>query len=71
MTTMITELYIALKSAAAPEAEARGAAEAVAIYGNRFAGLEADMLVLKWMLGATLAGVISIVSKLFFSHVGI
>jgi len=55
MATMIAELYDALKSAGAPEDQARKAAEVVAGYENRFAGIEGDLTVLKWMLGFTLA----------------
>jgi len=73
MTTMVTELYVALKSAGAPEAEAREAAQAVAAYENRFNKIEADLLVLKWMVGATLAGVVGILTLLskLVTHAGL
>lgn len=59
MTTMITELYDALKEAGASDASARKAAETMAAYENRFAKIDADLTLLKWMvgfnLGATMA----------------
>ena len=33
----------------------------------RFINIEADLLVLKWMVGAILAGVVSLVIKAFFT----
>jgi hypothetical protein len=73
MTTMIAELYDALLAAGAPEDKARKAAETVAAYENRFSSLdlkltriEGDMMLIKWMLGVLLAGVISLVAKAFF-----
>lgn len=66
MATMVTELYSALKEAGASEERATKAAEAVAAYENRFSRIEADLQVLKWMVGTTLAGVVSIVIKTFF-----
>jgi len=36
------------------------------IYDMRFVKIEADLLVLKWMVGAILAGVTSLVIKAFF-----
>jgi hypothetical protein len=41
MSTMITELYDALKEAGASEASARKAAETMANYENRFARIDA------------------------------
>ena len=55
MTTMITELYDALKDAGAAEDKARKAAETVAAYENRFSRIETDLTVLKWMVGFNLA----------------
>ena len=62
MTAMISELYDALKSAGAPEDQARKAAEVVAGYDdrfasidNRFARIEGDLTLVKWMLGFNLA----------------
>lgn len=61
MTTMITELYDALKDAGADEAKARKAAETVAAYENRFSKIEADLGILKWMVGFNLAGTVGLI----------
>jgi hypothetical protein len=63
---MISELYDALIAAGAPEDKARKAAEALASYEN-FSRIEADLLVLKWMTGTILAGVVALVIKTFFA----
>lgn len=67
MTTMITELYDALKDAGAAEDKARSAAETVAAYENRFAKIESDLNVLKWMAGFNLG----IVGLLLGSQTGL
>jgi hypothetical protein len=64
MTTMITELYDALKDAGAAEDKARKAAETVAAYENRFSRLETDLTVLKWMMGFNLAAALGILMLL-------
>ena len=61
MTTMITELYDALKDAGADEQKARKAAETVAAYENRFAKIETDLGILKWMVGSNLAGTVALI----------
>jgi len=58
VATMISEVYDAFLAAGAPEDKARKAAEAVANYENRFARVDTDLAVLKWMTGTTLAGVV-------------
>lgn len=83
MTTMITEVYDALKEAGASEEKAKAAASALADYGNRFDRLElkidrlessvnadvkilkAEISVLKWMSGFVIAGIISLIIRLF------
>lgn len=80
MTTMITELYDALKEAGASEGEAKAAAEAIADYEKHFARIESDLTdvkaeikvikveinLVKWMLGfVVIAGIISMIIKLF------
>jgi hypothetical protein len=65
MSTMITELYDALIDAGASDDKARAAAKAMADYDSRFNKIEADLQVVKWMLGVVLAGVVSIVVKSF------
>jgi len=62
---MIAEVYEALKEARASEAKARAAAETLAHYKNPFAKIEPDLLVIKWMLGAVIAGIVSLVTKAF------
>lgn len=58
MPTMISEVYDALLDAGASEEKARKAAEAVAAYDQRFAGIDVKLEALKgelqwvkWMLG--------------------
>jgi hypothetical protein len=58
---MITELYDALKDAGAAEEKARKAAETVAAYENRFAKIDTDLAILKWMVGFNLAGTAALV----------
>ena len=43
----------------------RAAAEEPAGYESRFAKIEADVAVIKWMLGVVIAGVASLVVKAF------
>jgi hypothetical protein len=64
MVTMIAELYDALKAAGAPDDQARKAAEVVAGYENRFARLETDLTLLKWMVGFNLAMTIGVLTLL-------
>lgn len=61
MTTMITELYDALKEAGAGEDKARKAAETVAAYENRFSKIESDLGILKWMVGFNLACAVALI----------
>jgi hypothetical protein len=71
MTTMIAEVYDALLAAGSPEDKARKAAEAIAAYENRFASMdqrfakiEGDLSLVKWMLGFNLAATISVIFML-------
>lgn len=66
MATMISEVYDAFLAAGAPEEKARMAAEAIASY-DRFARIETDLTVLKWMTGTILAGVAALVIRSFFA----
>ena len=66
MTAIMMELYDALREAGASEDKSRSAAKAIADYDSRFNRVEADLMVLKWMVGAILAGVVSLVMKAFF-----
>jgi hypothetical protein len=64
MSTMIAELYDALKAAGAPDDQARKAAEVVAGYENRFAKIENDLNLLKWMIGFNMAATVGVLVKL-------
>ncbi len=97
MTTMIVELYDALKEAGASDEKAKAAASAIADYEKHFARIESDLVdikaeikvvktkievidkeiklkievidkeinLLKWMSGFVIAGIISMIIKLF------
>lgn len=65
MSTMIFEVYDALKEAGATEDKAKKAAEALAAYENRFNKVENDLNLLKWMVGFNLALSVAILLKLF------
>jgi hypothetical protein len=66
VATMISEVYDAFIAAGAPEDKARKAAEALADYENRFNRLDAELIVLKWMVGFGIALNIAILTRLFF-----
>ena len=66
MATLLVEVYDAFKDAGASEDKSRAAATAIANYDNRFNKIEAELLLIKWMIGFVLAGVISLVMKTFF-----
>jgi hypothetical protein len=65
--TMVSEVYDAFIPAGTPEDKARKAAEVLASYDNRFAGIVTDLVVLKWVTGTILAGVLALVIKTFFA----
>ena len=72
MTTMISELYEALKEADVSDATARKAAEAVAAYEARFASLDRKiermdgrLTLIQCMLALLIGGVASLVLKAF------
>ena len=65
MAIMLSKTYEALKAAGAPDDKAREAAEEIAAYGNGMTNIEADVRLLKWMMGLVLAGVLSLVVKTF------
>jgi hypothetical protein len=67
VATMISEVYDAFIAAGTPEDKARKAAEAIANYVSRFSRVEADLLVLKWMTGTILGGVVALVLKAFIA----
>jgi hypothetical protein len=51
MSTVISEVYIAFIAAGAPEDKARKAAEALADREICFPRIDAQLIVLKWMVG--------------------
>jgi hypothetical protein len=65
MAVMLSKTYDALIAAGAPEDKARAAAEELAGYESRFAKIETDLAVLKWMVGVNLAASLSLVIKAF------
>ncbi len=76
MSTMISEVYDALKEAGASEEKARKAAEVLASYDDRFNRIENDiatfraevrgeMNLMRWMLGFNLAFTVAILWKVF------
>jgi hypothetical protein len=64
MALMLGALRDALVAAGAPDDKAQKAAEEVAGFENRLAKLEADMSLLKWMVGANIAVSLIILGKL-------
>ena len=66
MTMMVTEVYDALLAAGGPEDKAVRAAQALAGYDNRFNKVEADLTLLKWMVGLVMAGIVALITKTFF-----
>ena len=65
MSLMVTEVYDALRAANVPEDAAKKAAGAIATYEPRFATLERDTSVLKWMLGTMGPVLIALVAGLY------
>jgi hypothetical protein len=65
MALMMASLYEALRNAGSSDEQARKAAEEVATYENRFAKIEADLSLLKWMVGFNLAMTTAVLFKLF------
>ena len=65
MTFMVSEVYDALIAAGSPEDKARKAAEALTKNEDRLAKIEAELLLIKWMMGFVLAFQVAIAAKLF------
>ena len=65
MSTIIVELYDALKEAGASDEKARAAAQGLANCDSPFSKIEADLPVLKWTVGFILAGVAALVVETF------
>lgn len=66
VATMISDVYDAFLEAGASHDKARKAAEALANYENRFARIDTDLTLVKWMVGFVFAGVAGLVMKAFF-----
>jgi hypothetical protein len=66
VATMISEVYDAFIAAGAPEDKARKAAEALADYDNRFTRIDAELPVMKWMVGFVIALDVAILIRVFF-----
>lgn len=66
MATRLVEVYDAFKDAGASAGKSRAAATAIAKHELRFNKVEADLPVMRWMIGAVLAGAVSPVMKAFF-----
>ena len=71
MATMISEVYVAFRSAGVPEDKARAAAEALSEEQlptkTDIAKLEKELLVIKWMLGLVIVAVVIPLLKPFFA----
>jgi hypothetical protein len=67
MAIMISEVYDAFLAAGAPEDKARKAAETLAGFENRFAKIETDLAVVKWMLTINTAMVSVVLGKLLLA----
>lgn len=61
---MLAEVYDAFLAAAVPEATARKAAEAVAVYEQRLAAIERELAIVRWMVGTNLALTLAVLVKL-------
>jgi hypothetical protein len=59
MAIMLSKTYAAFKAAGVPDEQAEAAAEELAGQERRFAKIEADLFVLKWMV-AGIYGVLTI-----------
>jgi DNA integrity scanning protein DisA with diadenylate cyclase activity len=65
VSTMIFEVYDALKDAGATEEKAKKAAESLANYESRFNKVESELNLLKWMVGFNIGLSVAILLKLF------
>ena len=67
MSTMVAEVYDAFKDAGASDDKARAAATAIAEHDMRQTKVEADLALLKWMVGANIALTMAVVARTFFA----
>lgn len=68
MAVMLEKLYDALRAAGADDDKARDAAVESAAYENRINRVDADLTLIKWMVGFNLALTLSVFAKLFLGH---
>jgi hypothetical protein len=66
LALMLGSLYEALTAANVSPDKAQKAAEEVAGYDNRLAKLEADLTLLKWMVGFNLAATLAVLMRVVF-----
>ena len=62
---MMEKLYDALRAANVPDDKARAAAVESANFDDRLRKIEADTLMIKWMLGFNLAITVAVLFKVF------
>ncbi len=65
MAMMMGNLYQALLESGASDENARKAAEEVAVYDNRFAKVESELLLLKWTVSFNLTMTAAVLIKSF------
>lgn len=68
MTTMISEVYDALRSIGVPEPKAQDAAAAMTVQRETLDDLKRELAVLRYMVGTTAALVLIVIGKLFLAH---
>jgi hypothetical protein len=68
MSGFFDKLYDALRAANVPDDKARAAAVEAASFEDRLNRVEADLTLLKWMVGFNLAMTVILVAKAFLSH---
>ncbi len=67
MPIRMEKLYDALRAANVPDDKARAAAVEAASFDNRLSKVEADLNLLKWMVGFNLAMTAALIGKAFLS----
>ena len=67
MSAIVKEVYDAFREAGVSEEKSTEAAKAVADFDTRFSKIEADLLVLKWMIGLVIAAEVLPLLKTLFA----
>ena len=65
MSTMISEVYDALKEAGSSDEKARAATIAIAHYDSEISSTKSDLMLLKWMVGFNIALTCAILWRTF------